>query len=172
MSERYITKFDRENNISSIVETFGGPEVTQIFVHDVMSLNNSDVIAAITPGYKKYCERALLISRPDDIVFVLDRVDNRFLQFLSSLGICHGDVNIIVASEGVHSHTGAACSELLLNNYEALLKVKKLVPQNNNIILNPFIATPKEFKLAATTGNAARQKGIYTWRKFRYSRLC
>jgi hypothetical protein len=161
MSERYTSKFDRENGISSIVEAFDSADTTQIFVHDVMSLSNSDVIAAIVQGCRKYCERALVVAGPDDIVFVLDRLDNQFLQFLSNLGIRPKDENIIVASEGVSSHTGAELSDLLLINCKALLKVEKLVGQSNKIILNPFIATQKEFKLAATMEMLLGRK-IYT----------
>ncbi|GEM_PF-5656941 len=36
--EVYQTKFDQENGINSIIETLGGADVTQIFVHDISSM--------------------------------------------------------------------------------------------------------------------------------------
>ena len=41
----YQTEFDLENGISPIVETLGGSDVTQIFVHSVNSLENVAEIA-------------------------------------------------------------------------------------------------------------------------------
>lgn len=57
MSVHYQTKFDQENGISPIVETLGGSNVTQIFVHGITSLGNVAELEATLPGFEKYPER-------------------------------------------------------------------------------------------------------------------
>lgn len=148
MTALYQTSFDRENGIGSIIETLGGSDVTQIFVHNVTSLGNLAEYAATVQGIETYDERALVVARPDDLVCVVDRVNHQYLQFLSIIGIGPINGNVVVASESVHPNSNAVLSDLLMSNYEALLKIRKLVKRNNKIVLNPFIASPKEFELA------------------------
>jgi len=149
MSAEYQTKFDRENRISSIIETLGGTDITQIFIHSVASLGKETELATALPGFEKYPERSLLVARTDDIVCVLERVDNQYLQFLSSLGVGPRNGNVIQASKCLYQNDNANLSDSLMSNQEALLTIRKLVKQNKKIVLNPYIASPKEFKLAA-----------------------
>lgn len=158
MPKEYQTRFDRENGISSIIETFGGPDVTQIFVHDVTSSRNYADLAAIVPGIEKYDERALVVARPGDLVCAAGRVDNQYLQFLSSLGIGPNDGNVIMISECSHRNSNAALSELLVSHYELLSYMGKIVKGSNKVVLNPFIATPREFKLATTLQSVLGRK--------------
>jgi hypothetical protein len=144
------TRFDRENGIDSIIETLGGSDVIQIFVHGVTSLGNLVELAATVPGIEKYHERALLIARPDDIVCLAGAVDKDYLQFLSSLGIGPRIGNVLVGSKNVHSDSNVSLSELIMRNRDALLRIKKLIKRDKKIVLNPFIVTLNEFKLAAT----------------------
>ena len=148
MSAEYQTKFDRENRISSIIETLGGTDITQIFIHSVASLGKETELATALPGFEKYPERSLLVARTDDIVCVLERVDNQYLQFLSSLGVGPRNGNVIQASKCLYQNDNANLSDSLMSNQEALLTIRKLVKQNKKIVLNPYIATPKEFQLA------------------------
>lgn len=149
MAALYQTEFDLENEISPIVETLGGSDVTQIFVHSVTSLENIAEISITASGLEKYPERSLVFARPDDLVCVAEMVDNQYLQFLYSLGISPRNGNVVVASESVHPNSSASLSDLLMGNYEALLKIRKLIKRNKKIVLNPFIATSRESKLAA-----------------------
>lgn len=149
MSAGYKTEFDRENGISSIIDTLGGSNITQVFVHSVTSLENITELTAIVTGLEKYPERSLLVARPNDIVCVLNSVNNHYLQFLSSLEIGPKNGNLIVASsEGSHKHSNVSLSDSLMNNYEALLTIKALIKKTKRIVLNPYVASPKEFKLA------------------------
>lgn len=141
-------KFDREHGISSIIEMLGGRHVTQIFVHDVTSLKNLAEVVAIVSGLEKYDERALVFARPHDIVCVAGKVEKQYLQFLSRLGIGPKDGNVISASKGALSRPGAILPDLLTSNCEALLHIGKLLEANNEVVLNPFIASSGQFKLA------------------------
>jgi hypothetical protein len=158
MPSKYQTEFDQDYAIGSIIETLGGSGVIQIFVHDVTSLSYIAELAATVPGYEKYPERSIVIARPDDLVCVLSRVDDRYLRFLSSLGVGPKNGNVIVASEKVNQSSDVGLSNLLMNNYHALLKIRKLVKRHKKIILNPYIALPQEFKLATILEMALGRK--------------
>jgi hypothetical protein len=149
MSALGQAKFDREHGISSIIETLGGRHVTQIFVHDVTSWKYLAEIAAIVSGLEKYDERALVFARPHDIVCVACRPEKRYLQFLSTLGIGPKDGNVILASKGALSRPGAILPDLLIGNHKVLSDIGKLVKANNEVVLNPFVASSGQFKLAS-----------------------
>lgn len=153
ISEYYQAEFDRENGIIAILETLGDRDVTQIFVHSVTSLQNIADLIKIKPELAKFPERALVFARPDDIVCVLDEVDNEYLQFLSSLGLSHKKENIITVSNGVDTHLGASLSDLLSGNRDAVLAIRRLVRSNKKIVLNPYITSSKEIKLASILSN-------------------
>jgi hypothetical protein len=146
MTVDYQTKFDQDNGISSIIKTLGGDNVTQIFVHDISSLRN---VAATLPGFEKYYERSLVFARADDIVCVLNSLDNQCLEFFSSLGVGPRDENVVVASKSIHSNLAVNLTDLLIKDYEALLTIRNLVKHNKKIVLNPYILSTREFRLAA-----------------------
>ncbi len=148
MSAIYQTEFDRENGISSIIETLGGSGVTQIFVHNVMSLKNISETIKSHPEFEKYDERALVYSRPDDVVCVLEKVDNQYLKFLSSMGIGPKSENIVAVSNGVKPNSSINLSDLLIDNPEKLLTIRRLIKPGKKIVLNPYIFSAKESKLA------------------------
>lgn len=158
MSAGYQTEFDRENGISSIIETLGGASITQIFVHGITSLGRIAELDATLPGFEMYPERALVFARSDDLVCVLGRVDNQYLQFLSSLEIGPRDGNVIVASEDIHENRGANLSDVLGDNYDALLTIRRLIKRNKKIVLNPYITSQCEFKLAAVLETVLNRK--------------
>ena len=56
MSGEYQTEFDRENGISSIIETLGTADVTQVFVHSVTPLGTIAELVTILPGFERYPE--------------------------------------------------------------------------------------------------------------------
>ncbi len=149
MSIGYRTDFDRENGISSLIETLGGSGVTQIFVHSVASLGNVEELAAALPGFEKYPERPLILARPEDLVCVLDAVDDRYLQFLAGLGVGPNQENVVAVSQRSNLNFAVSLSDLLLNDREALTTIKRLLKAEKKIVLNPYIASPQEFALAA-----------------------
>lgn len=149
----YQSEFDLENGISAILATLGDRDVTQIFVHSVTSLQNIADLIKIKPELAKFPERALVFARPNDIVCVLDEVGNEYLQFLSSLGLSHKKENIITVSNGVDTDLGASLSDLLSGNRDAILAIRRLVRSNKKIVLNPYITSSKEIKLASILSN-------------------
>ena len=149
MSTGYQTNFDRENGISSLIETLGGSDVTQVFVHSVASLGNVEELAAALPGFEKYPERPLILARPEDLVCVLDAVDDRYLQFLAGLGVGPNQENVVAVSQKSNLNFAVSLSDLLLNDREALTTIKRLLKPEKKIVLNPYIASPREFALAA-----------------------
>ena len=155
MSAIYQTEFDQDNGISAITETLGGSDVTQIFVHSVTSLEN---IAEIAPTAPVYPERSLLFARSDDLVCVSKRVGEQYLRFIYSFGIGPRNENIIVASENTHRDSLMSLSDLLMSNDKALSTIRRLIKQDKKIVLNPFIATPKEFELASTLETVVGKK--------------
>lgn len=149
MSAIYQTEFDRENGISSIVGTLGGPGVTQIFVHSVMSIKNISETIKSHPEFEKYDERSLVYSRPDDVVCVLEKVDNQYLKFLSSMGIGPISENIVAVSNGVKPKSSINLTDILIDNPEKLLTIRRLIKPGKKIVLHPYIFSAKESKLAA-----------------------
>jgi hypothetical protein len=149
MSTEYQTNFDRENGISSLIETLGGSGITQIFVHSVASVGNVEELTTVAPDFEKYPERSLVLTRPEDLVCVLDAVDDRYLQFLAGLGIGPNQGNIVAVSKGSNPNFAVSLTDLLLNDREALSTIKRLLKAEKKIVLNPYLASPREFALAA-----------------------
>lgn len=141
-------EFDRENGVGSITEILGGSGVTQIFVHAITSIENKTYLTTKKPGLHRYAERALLVAREFDIVCVADNVDKDYLHFLSSLEIGPRHANIITASETACVDTDPALPDSLMSNDRALKKICELVKRDGDLVLNPFIASPREFNLA------------------------
>jgi hypothetical protein len=130
------------------MQTLGGPNVTQIFVHDVTSLPNWKEIAAISPGFEEYEERALVFARPHDLVCVSGEVDDQHLAFLSSLGVGSRYDNVVQAWTEDHSRSGDILPDLLMSNHEALSGMGKLLRGRHEIFLNPLIGSSRQFDLA------------------------
>ena len=59
MSAGYQNEFDRKNGISSIIETLGGANVTQLFVHSVTPLGTIAELDKILPGFERYTRKAI-----------------------------------------------------------------------------------------------------------------
>ncbi|MGH7233150.1 MAG: hypothetical protein ACREJU_17595, partial [Nitrospiraceae bacterium] len=152
MSVEYQPEFDAKSGVSSIVETLGGDHSTQIFVHGMDSIGNPAQLAITKPGFHKYPERALVVARPNDFVCVLDRVDDRYLRFLSTLGVGPHEDNIIVASKRGHRSSSTSLSDVLMSNHDALLAIRERVQRDMPVFVNPFLASPKEFEFADALG--------------------
>jgi hypothetical protein len=150
MPSAYQTKFDREYGISSLIQAFGDTQVTQIFAHDVSQLKNLTEVSATVLGVEEYDQRALILARPRDLVCVAREVDDQYLRFLSDLEIGPSKGHVIVGSKGRQETSRKSLLELLISNYEVLLTIGKLVKERDRIELNAFMASPKQFQLAAT----------------------
>jgi Pre ATP-grasp domain len=146
MPELFRSEFDQKFGIHPIIETLGGLDVTQIFVHSVTSLRN---ITEIAPTAHVYPERALICARSDDLVCLAVQVDKKYLQYLHDLGMGPKVDRIVVALETVQAKPSASLSDLLMGNRKALYTIRGLLQGHKKLILNPFIASPKEFRLAA-----------------------
>lgn len=149
MAASDLTVFDRKYGIKSLIETLGGSGVIHLFVHNLAALGDRAELVTALPGFSKYAERALVIARPDDVVCVLEKVDARYLQFLSYLRVGPRQQNIIVASENVQPHPNASLSDVLIHNSTALFTIRNLIDQDKQIILNPYMVSAKEFQLAS-----------------------
>jgi hypothetical protein len=141
-----------------VTASFGGPDVTQVFVHDVASVPNSEALASILPWTRTHCERALLLARPHDIVCVLRPVDGDFVRFLREMGIGPDPENIVVASPRDGAGTGGDLVGLLLSSPAAIGKIAERIASPREVMLNPFIASPREFRLAAAIEAAGGRK--------------
>lgn len=141
----YQTQYDRAYGISPILDTLGA--ATQIFVHHLASLGSVAELTATLPGSEKYPERSLVMARPDDLVCVLDRVDDHYLQFLAHLAIGPKPENIIVASNSIDRSVNGDLADALMNNQEALCSFRTRISTNKKVVLNPYMVSPKEIAL-------------------------
>lgn len=152
MATLHRTDFDKAHHISAITETLGGIHTTHIFVHGASSSGRVAVLRAAISGLEKYPERPLVFARPDDVVCVLGRVDKEHLEFLSRLGVGPANGNVVVVSEDDQSNPGSALASLLMDNHEALTTVRSLTKQNKRVVLNPYLLSAVECRLATALG--------------------
>jgi hypothetical protein len=145
------------------METLGGSDITQIFVHNVTSLPNWKEVANVLPGFEAYEERALVFARGHDLVCVSEEVDDQHLAFLSDLGVGSGRNNIVKALKEEHFKPGAILPDLLMHNRRALKEMKKLLRERHEIFLHPLIASTKQRDLARVIETVTgKQLGILT----------
>lgn len=132
----------------SIVSTLGGSGVTQVFTHHITSAADIGVLKAVTPGYKHFDQRALLLARPDDIVCVRGTVDETYVEFLSQLGL--GPKRDHIVELGVSAgDEETMLPDLLRRNSEALESICQRIPSKNRVVLNPYSVAKVEFVVAA-----------------------
>lgn len=148
MSDAAQTHFDRENGLGPILGTLGGADITHIFVHSVTALGDRAELATYLPGFDKYAERALLLARPDDLVCVLEKVDEQYLQYLSQLGIGPHAGSVIVASADSQLPPELSLSAALGSNAAALFPAQKLAARGKRVVLHPYLVSPGKFTLA------------------------
>jgi hypothetical protein len=134
--EYYLTSFDKKYGLTSILETLGGPETTQIFAHSLTSFGNI------------HDEKALLMARRNDIVCTADQIDQGYLEFLEDLGVGPGRGNVITVLEKGQSNTGAVLSELLIDHEDSRREIERRISSEKKIILHPFKTTMNEFRLS------------------------
>jgi hypothetical protein len=53
-------------------------------------------------------------------------------------------------------------SDLLISNTETDITIRNLVEQNKGVVLNPYMITPREFKLVAILGKAQWDETVCT----------
>ncbi|MFO0795234.1 MAG: hypothetical protein U0586_14380 [Candidatus Brocadiaceae bacterium] len=119
-------------------------EAIHIFVHDITSRDGTQDLNATLPGARRYDQRALLMARAEDIVCLHGAVDKEYLDYLSTLGVGpHRDRVVVTADNGL------TLPEALRQDRAALEHICTLVPLRRSVVLNPYIASPREFVLAA-----------------------
>jgi len=116
-----------------MLDVFGGPGVVHVFVHSTASLGHMPGLEESEAELNFEAERALLLARPDDVVCVTEPVEPEYLEFLASLGLGPRTGRIVVA--GTENPTDAA-----------LAAIRDLVGAASRVVLNPFIASPREFQ--------------------------
>jgi hypothetical protein len=122
--------------------------VKRVFVHDVTSCGRVEILKQVIPAIAGYDERALLMAGADDVVCVLQRPEKSYLRFLAELGVGPEPENIIAANEMERSIEGCALSEILCRP-QALGVLCRRLEAAEAVCLSPFIATAREFTLAA-----------------------
>jgi hypothetical protein len=139
---------------SSIIETLGGSDIVQIFVHYLAQAAHFE---SSLPGYEKYPERPLVMAKANDIVCVLNAVDDQYLAFLDNLGIGPKHENIIIASNHDHPHS-KNLMEALRNNPDAVSAIGKRIGNHKKIGLNSFTSSEEDLKLVAVLETALHRK--------------
>ena len=144
-----LTRFDCDHGISSLADTLGGPDVTHVFVHSTRSLPYFDTLTTVLPGFHKYADRALVAARPDDVVCVADPVEEAYLDFLGDLGIGPRPGNIVALSSEPGADKDIPLPALALRNERALERIATLVSGGRSVVINPYITSPEEVRLAS-----------------------
>lgn len=128
----------------SVVDAFGSPATTRIFVQDAGGLPNFAALEAALPGWPVQAERALLLARPGDIVCVRHAVDPDYIAFLRSLGIGPNPGDILVAGGG-HARS---LSRLLLDDETTLHRLATRLAGGGLPQVHPLLAEEADHELA------------------------
>ena len=118
-------------------------DAIHIFVHNITSRDNTQSLDSVLPGARRYDQRALLIAQAEDIVCLHGEVDDEYLNYLSTLGIGPQRDRVVVTADN-----GATLPEALVKDRASLDHIRTLVPLHLDVVLNPYIASPREFVLA------------------------
>ena len=116
--------------------------MTRIFIHCVGSLRSLRPLIAAIPNFDRYCERALLLAEPGDLVCVGEPVDPEYLDFLGGLGLGpRADDVMVVEGKG-------PLAERLLADPRAL--VRRLAEASDpQVWIEPYASSDAVFALAA-----------------------
>lgn len=137
------------DEIISILRMLGDTEVTHIFTHHITALVHRNALETYLPGYEHYDQRALILARPDDIVCVAGNVDQRYVHYLSSLGLGPKGDRIIELDAESGDDTDRTLASMLLRSPKPRRAIRELIPDSNCVVLNPYLASSAEFDLAA-----------------------
>jgi hypothetical protein len=133
--------------LASITKTFDDPFVTQIFIHNLTHIVDSPRYRALLPGIEKYPERALLLARPGDLVCVLKKVEDAYLDFLSDLGLGPNRENVVVAGRQQEELKDVFAA--FLANPGVISEMRDLMNERTAFHLQTFISSQEDFKMAA-----------------------
>jgi len=137
----------------SVGDALGAPDVTVVFAHSVLSFPDAAELARLFPGLDRFPRRALLLARPGDVVCVNHRPEQEHLRFLAELGVGCEPENIVVAGPG-DGDTARSLPERLLGNGAAFERLVERVRGAGRLRLQPHLASPREFELAAALEDA------------------
>lgn len=143
---------------SGIIEAMSRMKDTNVFVHGVTSIGN---LAGVNLDDEE-SHRALFLAGEQDIVVVPSAVDRDFLDYMLELGMTPPIDRIVVASDGAAPSPNGSMAETLMSNPGALSRLGTMCGASA-VVLNPFIATEVEWRLAdalgATIGRSVRVIG-------------
>lgn len=139
--------------ITSILQTLEGSEVTHIFTHHVTALIHRYALEEFLPGCDHYDQRALILARADDIVCVAGTVDRRYVHYLSGLGLGPRGDHIIELGIESGDDSGRTLADMLLERETPLRVVCQLIPANTRVVLNPYLLSSVELDLATVLAN-------------------
>jgi hypothetical protein len=158
-----MSKYDSENSFEdpfafesrmwSIPDTLGGRNVTQIFLHDVVSFESELEQTATVPGREKDLEKALVIARPHDLVCVSFGTDPAQMELLRNLGIGPASEKVIRLNEDAVSGRGVSYAKALLGDLRQMDEICQKIPPTGSIVLNPYISSPECYQLAQELGS-------------------
>lgn len=107
------------------------------------------MIALQVPEFEWYGERALLLAGESDLVGVAHPVDERYLDYLHTLGIGPRFENVFVV-EGVEP--GRGLSERLSEDPASLERLAGRLRESASIVLSPFFGTSASVAVANDLG--------------------
>lgn len=139
---------------ASIAETLGGADVAHVFVHDLTWFARREGYHFGNTRTSGWAERALVVARPHDVVCLLEPVDEAFLAHLSALGIGPRPEHVVTVAQGSDSDPGIPLAERLAHDDRALRAIGALVAGVQHVVLDPFIPTDADFRLAEALGRA------------------
>ena len=136
-----------------IGDTLGANDVAHVFVHDVGSFARLEGYSYGETRVTRWTERALVMARPHDVVCVFEPVEDAFLAYLSGLGIGPRPHHVVALQRSAPP-SARPLAEQLAEDGRALDTIRDLVAGARQVVLDPFIATTADFRLAAALGAA------------------
>jgi hypothetical protein len=130
--------------VASTVEAQDGPEVVHVLVHGTASLGRLPGCREKEAELDFGVDRALLLARPGDVVCLSRPAEPAYLEFLTELGLGPGPGRIVVAA------CAGELARALARDARALAALRDLLSGAEEIVLDPFVASPGERGLAAT----------------------
>ena len=137
------------DQITSILRTIEDTEVPHIFTHHITTSIHKAALERGLPGYKHFDQRAMILARPDDIVCIAGHIDQRYVHYLSSLGLGPKGDRIIELDAESGDDPDKTLASMLLSSPKLLRTIRELIPDRNRVVLNPYLASSAEFDLGA-----------------------
>lgn len=144
---------------NSLLDFLEDDDTSNLFVHDATSAGDIASLTRVVPGLASYDQRALALAGPRDLVCLLERPDEAFLDYLERVGLAVDTERIVTPRElGSTVATGSLLDRLLGSPTAVAELSKRLADEPRRIRLQPFIATARELELAGALERAANRE--------------